>query len=63
MTFRFEDFNAFLWMDGHGPYVWACYGLTFAALVFLALEPKLQRSRFIKHQKALAKRQAHQAVG
>lgn len=23
----FESLSAFLWMEGHGPYVWWCYGV------------------------------------
>ena len=25
----FESFSAFMVMEGHGPYVWACYGVFF----------------------------------
>ena len=25
----FDSFGAFIAMDGHGPYVWACYGVFF----------------------------------
>lgn len=28
----FESFGAFLWMEGHGPYVWVCF-LVFTALL------------------------------
>ncbi|MEM8594035.1 MAG: heme exporter protein CcmD [Pseudomonadota bacterium] len=31
----FDSIQALLHMDGHGPYVWACYGM--GALVFLGL--------------------------
>jgi len=29
----FDSFSAFLVMEGHGPYVWACYGVFFILLV------------------------------
>jgi len=29
----FDSFGAFLSMEGHGPYVWACYITFFAVLV------------------------------
>lgn len=58
MSFRFESLQAFLWMEGHGPYVWGCYAVVFLTLLFLAFEPHIQRKRFIKEQRALARRQA-----
>lgn len=55
-VFQFSDLHSFLWMNGHGPYVWGCYVVTFLGLGFLALEPRLQRKRFVRQQKALAQR-------
>jgi heme exporter protein D len=57
VAFQFADLQAFLWMNGHGPYVWACYAITFAGLALLVLEPRFQRKRFIKQQN-LARRRA-----
>lgn len=56
VVFQFPDLHSFLWMNGHGPYVWGCYVVTFLGLGFLALEPRLQRKRFVRQQKALAQR-------
>lgn len=61
LVFQFPDFQSFLWMNGHGPYVWSCYVITFLGLAFLALEPRLQRKRFIKQQKSLARRKSSAA--
>lgn len=61
LVFQFPDMHSFLWMDGHGPYVWGCYGTTFAALAFLLMEPVLKRKRFIKQQQGLVQRQARPA--
>lgn len=58
LVFQFSDFKAFMWMNGHGPYVWACYAAMAAALLFLMLEPRFQRKRFIKQQQGLQKRKA-----
>ena len=44
--FQFEDFEAFISMDGHGPYVWAAYGLSLAIMAWLALVP-LRRQRVL----------------
>ena len=37
MKFQFETFADFIAMNGHGPFVWAAYGITFAALIVLLL--------------------------
>ncbi len=58
MAFRFPDLQSFLWMDGHGPYVWSCYAVTFLALLGLIVLPRLQRKRFIREQRILAQRSA-----
>ena len=42
--FQFENFEAFISMGGHGPYVWAAYGLSLAIMAWLALAP-LRRQR------------------
>ena len=42
--FQFEDFEAFIAMGGHGPYVWAAYGLSLAIMAWLAIAP-LRRQR------------------
>lgn len=43
MEFQFASFADFLAMDGHGLYVWVAYGVTFAALIAMALYPSLRR--------------------
>lgn len=58
LVFQFPDFQSFMWMDGHGPYVWGCYGATFLALAFLVVEPVMQRKRLIKRQQGLLARNA-----
>ncbi len=42
--FQFENFDAFIAMGGHGPYVWAAYGLSLAIMAWLAIAP-LRRQR------------------
>jgi len=58
ISFQFADLHSFLWMNGHGPFVWACYLITFAGLALLVLEPRIQRKRFIRQQQNLARRRA-----
>ncbi|OUS13159.1 heme exporter protein CcmD [Gammaproteobacteria bacterium 53_120_T64] len=42
--FQFDSFDAFLAMAGHGPYVWAAYGVSLTIMAWLALSP-LRRQR------------------
>jgi heme exporter protein D len=50
MKFQFESIADFIAMNGHGPYVWASYAITFAVLVFLLVSPLLQKKAFVKQQ-------------
>ncbi|WP_323843874.1 heme exporter protein CcmD [Microbulbifer magnicolonia] len=43
MQFQFENIAEFLAMQGHGPYVWISYAVTFAVLAALAVYPPLRR--------------------
>lgn len=43
IKFQFNSVAEFLQMAGHGPYVWACYGITALALAYLAISPLLKR--------------------
>lgn len=61
--FYFESLKDFAWMSGHGPYVWICYFVTFMVLTFILLMPVFKSRRFMKTQRALARRvqaEAHQ---
>jgi len=49
LQFQFESIAGFWQMAGHGPYVWACYGLTFTCLGLLFLAP-LRRRRALFEQ-------------
>lgn len=50
MNFQFDSFAGFMAMNGHGPFVWAAYGITFAVLVYLLVSPVLQRRQFLREQ-------------
>lgn len=47
MKFQFDSVSDFLMMAGHGPYVWACYGVGLLALGYLALTPIMARKKFL----------------
>lgn len=53
MKFQFESMAEFMLMNGHGPYVWASYAITFMVLIYLLLSPLLQHKSFIKRQQKL----------
>ncbi|MDY6797380.1 MAG: heme exporter protein CcmD [Pseudomonadota bacterium] len=40
----FDSFSAFVWMEGHGPYVWTCFAV-FALLLGGQMIASLQRHR------------------
>lgn len=50
MKFQFESLADFFAMNGHGPYVWASYAITFVALLYLVLHPLWQKKAFIQQQ-------------
>ena len=58
MEFQFDSFNAFMWMKGHGPYVWAAYGITLAGLCGLGLKIRSMHKNFFTLQASIARRQA-----
>ncbi|MCW8193537.1 heme exporter protein CcmD [Proteobacteria bacterium 005FR1] len=58
MDFQFESFGEFLAMNGHGAYVWACFAVTFALMLYLAFAPDIRVRQFIRQQKRLERRMA-----
>ena len=54
MVFQFESIKDFFWMDGHGPYVWSAYTITFMAILILILQPLMAKKKFFKQQKRIA---------
>ena len=60
LEFQFDSLQALLAMDGHGPYVWAAYGITFFALGALVWTSYSARKRFLSQQSAILSRRAVQ---
>lgn len=50
MKFQFESIADFIAMNGHGPYVWSAYAITFAVLIFLLASPLIQKKALVKQQ-------------
>lgn len=44
----FDSFGAFLAMDGHGPYVWVCYGVFFILMALLMVGSYRRRSAVLQ---------------
>ncbi|WP_439100538.1 heme exporter protein CcmD [Congregibacter sp.] len=53
----FDSVSAALAMDGHGPYVWAAYGLTLVVLSLLILSPAMRKRRLLRELRGEYRRQ------
>lgn len=56
MAFQFANFQEFLWMEGHGPYVWSSYVITVVGLVGIAVKIRMDAKQFYKIQANLLDR-------
>jgi heme exporter protein D len=63
MKFQFDSLADFIAMNGHGPFVWAAYAITLAALIFLVVSPVLQKKAFFKQQEKMQKIARQQLEG
>ena len=57
---QFSSLSEFLWMAGHGPYVWACYAISVAGIAGLVWAPIIERKKFLKVQKGILQRAENQ---
>lgn len=44
----FDSFSAFLVMEGHGPYVWSCYGVFFVLMIAMMVWSVFRRKAAIE---------------
>ncbi len=58
----FESFDAFIAMGGHGPYIWAAYGITLVVMAGLVWAPLSRRQRFLTEQRQRARREQRQSA-
>ena len=49
--FQFENFNDFVYMGGHGYYVWLAYFASLSVLTFLLIKPFFRRKNIIEEIK------------
>ncbi len=58
MKFQFQSLADLVSMSGHGPYVWACYGIGLLVVAYLLITPMRQKSKFIRQLRRQYARQA-----
>ncbi|MDN6318758.1 MAG: heme exporter protein CcmD [Marinobacter sp.] len=44
----FDSFSAFIAMDGHGPYVWACYAVFFVLLAVMMIGSAMAKKSVVE---------------
>ena len=62
MKFYFADWQSFIAMGTHGFYVWTCYGIVFAVILMLIVQPHWQLKQLKKQRKTLAQRKQQQTA-
>lgn len=50
MGFYFDSWSSFFMMEGHGPYVWAAFLITWAVLIYLLVSPVLAHRRWLRRE-------------
>ncbi len=63
MKFQFESLQDFWYMNGHGPYVWASYGIVALVLVYLVAAPIWRKTRFTRRERARLQRLSQKGQG
>lgn len=55
IQFYFDSWAEFVKMDGHGPYVWAAYAITWLVLCYLVISPwwRKRRWQFREHKRLM----------
>ncbi len=57
MVGYFETFSDFLAMGKHGIYVWSCYGLFLAMIIFNLVSIRMKKTSFLKSEKQRMRRE------
>lgn len=58
LQFAFENLSDFFLMNGHGPYVWSSYAITFTVIAIMVTLPFMRRKTLIKLQRAQSLRES-----
>lgn len=62
IEFAFNGVSELLWMKGHGPYVWACYAITFAVVAGIVVYHHIRRRTFFRDLRARQLRNEQNSV-
>lgn len=62
MTFQFDDFAAFIHMDGYATFVWLSFFGSLACFLYLIVAARIERKRLVIGIKQLQKRNKSQAA-
>ncbi len=55
----FDSLHALLQMEGHGPYVWSAYGITFVTLMALIVAPLRRKQRQLRELRGQYRREGN----
>lgn len=58
----FDSLAAFIEMEGHGAYVWTCYGVFLVALVLMVLWSRRRHKTVLRHQRQQLSREDSGAI-
>jgi heme exporter protein D len=58
VKFQFQSLADLIYMSGHGPYVWACYGIGLLVVAYLLISPVRQKKKFMLQLRSQYARQA-----
>lgn len=58
----FDSFAAFLTMEGHGPYVWSCYGMFFVLMAVLMIGSYRRRTAVLQSCRQHASSRSRRAI-
>lgn len=61
MTFRFDSLGDFLYMQGHGVFVWSAYAISLLIMAWLVLSPWIQQRRLRQQLQRQYRREATRA--
>lgn len=54
---QFDSVAAMINMQGHGPFVWSAYAITFVVLLWLVFSPMFKNRRFFVEQSMRLRRE------
>jgi heme exporter protein CcmD len=53
-----DNLQRIFWLDGHGPYVWAAYGIVFLSFIFVFLQLSFKNKKVMRLIKEISQKDA-----